>query len=69
MNASVYRASTVKLLPCPFCGGPATLSSMPLAPTWWRVRCHKYECGSTTWAMDEADKAVKAWNRRTNEQA
>jgi len=67
MGKSVYRAGTINLKPCPFCGGPATLSSLPHAPTWWRVRCPKYECGGTTWAMDEA-KAISAWNRRVNVQ-
>ena len=49
---------------CPYCGGKATLDPMPGSRGWWRVRCRHYECGGTTWAMDEADKAVEAWNRR-----
>jgi hypothetical protein len=69
MRATVYRASTADLQPCPLCGGTATLSSLSRAPTWWRVRCNEYECGATTWAMSEADLAVKAWNRRANVQA
>lgn len=69
MGKSVYRASTINLKPCPLCGGPASLYQLPHAPTWWRVRCTEYECGATPWAMDEADKAIKAWNRRANEQA
>jgi Restriction alleviation protein Lar len=68
MSQSRYRASTINLLPCPFCGGPATLSPLPMASTWWRVRCDAYRCGGTTWAMGEADEAASAWNRRADEQ-
>jgi len=69
MKAPVCCATTADLQPCPFCGGTATLSSLPHAPTWWRVRCNEYECGATTWAMGEVDTAVEAWNRRANVQA
>ncbi|WP_365755780.1 Lar family restriction alleviation protein [Noviherbaspirillum sp.] len=58
------KQNKVALRPCAFCGGPATLSPMPSAQTWWQVRCKDYHCGGTTWAMDDEDKAVAAWNRR-----
>lgn len=52
------------LMPCPFCRGEAKLGPMPGAASWWQVRCASYHCGGTTWAMDEPEKAVRAWNRR-----
>jgi hypothetical protein len=68
MNKQSYRTSTVKLLPCAFCGGPGTLARMPGATTWWRVRCNDYHCGGTTWAMGDDELAVNAWNRRPDGQ-
>ncbi len=40
------------LKPCPFCGGPASLSPMMLSPKvkvslWWKVRCDSFHCGGT----------------------
>ncbi|WP_414691495.1 Lar family restriction alleviation protein [Noviherbaspirillum sp.] len=65
---TTVSVSTTELLPCPFCGSRATLSSLPMSPSWWRVRCDSYHCGGSTWAMGEAEEAVNAWNRRANEQ-
>ena len=68
-DKSSYRAGTLNLRPCPFCRGPATLAQMPSASSWWRVRCDNYDCGGTTWAMDEPQTAVDAWNRRPDDEA
>lgn len=63
-NSETPEAPAVPLSPCPHCGGPGKLAQMPGAARWWRVRCEDYHCGATTWAMDDAVKAVAAWNRR-----
>lgn len=67
MTSGVFKPdarATKRALPCPLCGGAGRLDPMPGAAGWWRVRCLAWECGCTTWAMDEAEKAVAAWNRR-----
>lgn len=64
MKAQELNAAQVSLKGCPFCGGPGKLTPMPGASSWWRVRCEDFHCGGRTWAMDEVDKAVAAWNRR-----
>ena len=54
-----------KLLPCPFCGGEATLreSKSEHDPTGYQVVCN---CGAcvTTWIF-QRDEAIKAWNTRS----
>lgn len=64
MKAAQLNALDGCLRPCAFCGGVAKLAPMPGATSWWRVRCQDYHCGGTTWALDEPEKAVEAWNRR-----
>jgi hypothetical protein len=64
MKAQHLNGLNGSLLPCPHCNGPGKLAPMPGASSWWRVRCHDYHCGGTTWAMDEPAKATEAWNRR-----
>lgn len=54
------------LLPCPFCGGKGRLQEKSGAHEWWLVRCERYLCGGTTWAMDDRMVAVAAWNRRSS---
>lgn len=50
-----------KLKPCPFCAGEAVLFAR-FMPTW--VMCKK--CGATTKAKYDVNDAIKAWNRRTD---
>jgi len=64
MRARELSELEASLAGCAFCGGPGKLAPMPNTASWWRVRCQDYHCGGTTWAMDEPQKAVQAWNRR-----
>lgn len=55
------------LLPCPFCGGRATLVKMPHinAPGFgFVVECD--ECWSKTGYYDYREGAFEAWGRRVN---
>ena len=53
--------SDKKLLPCPFCGGNATISKYP---GFYMARCLK--CGVETNVFAMKEQAVDAWNTRTN---
>lgn len=64
MKAQLLNTLSRTLHPCPYCGGAGRLAPMRGTGNWWRVRCEWHHCGGTTWAMDEPDKAVDAWNRR-----
>jgi hypothetical protein len=64
MSRGATRRSLPALLPCPFCGGKAQLQEKHGSREWWMVRCERYLCGGTTWAMDDLLKAVGAWNQR-----
>ena len=66
MKAASLSALQRALLPCPHCGGPATLKPMPNAPLWFQVRCNDYHCGGTTWAQMGDQEAADAWNRRVS---
>ena len=53
-----------KLKPCPFCGGkPVIYKSMPDRRAW--VMCS--ECGATSPSGFREKTAIKAWNRRAND--
>jgi hypothetical protein len=53
-----------ELLPCPFCGGPATLSSM--IPGSFIISCFNADCfGPVTSIYGNREDCVAAWNRRT----
>lgn len=69
ISGPLYPAGTSTPLPCPFCGGSATLAPMPNAETWWQVRCDDYRCGGTTWATLDEEQAVNVWNRRAHGEA
>lgn len=63
---------------CPFCGGKADLFTKEL-PNGYIVVAHCKVCDAKSrafflenldygwWAMNPAQSAVEAWNRRTNE--
>jgi hypothetical protein len=52
-----------ELLPCPFCGGPATLGGMPKGIIG-EVRCRNEDCfGPKTTALTKAD-SIRQWNTR-----
>lgn len=57
--------SEIKLKPCPFCGGEAKMhpTSSAAHGVYW-ARC--IECGVETRASYILDDAVKAWNRRAD---
>jgi len=65
--SAAHQEGAVTLRPCAFCGGAGKLAPLPGASTWWRVRCNDFHCGGTTWAMEDPDEAVRAWNRRPND--
>ena len=54
-------SNTMKLLPCPFCGGEAELI---INPFYQRkaVKCKK--CYASIGMFDSAEQAIEAWNRR-----
>lgn len=66
--------ATVKLLPCPFCGGEAELRYHPSCmrdPSHraWEVGCSlcSARVGCTIYAIGKTiDEAIAAWNRRAD---
>lgn len=60
-----------ELKPCPFCGGKAQKRKDLIGSTklneYYYVRCDKCRCSSPSFQKDDFCKAVKAWNRRSNE--
>ena len=53
-----------KLKPCPFCGGkPVIYKSISDRKAW--VMCS--ECGATSSSGFREKTAIRAWNRRTND--
>jgi hypothetical protein len=69
MKAAELSALQASARECPFCGRSAKLAPMPGARGWWRVRCEWYDCGGTTWAVQDPGDAVRAWNRRPSDVA
>lgn len=59
------KKATHNILPCPLCNEKAKLLPMHGSP-WWRVRCNNHYCGCTTWAFQTEEKAIAAWDRRSN---
>lgn len=56
-------SSTEQLLPCPFCGGKATITTVPTAGTpLYYVECDK--CGARTADWSVQAGRVAAWNKR-----
>jgi Lar family restriction alleviation protein len=64
---------TDKLLPCPFCGGEASVGIDYLSYSddndyfFWRVIC--YKCEITGTKTDSERTAIEAWNKRPNTQS
>ena len=58
----------VSLLPCPFCGGKASLFSFeqPDGSTTWEVDCENDNCevSACTAMHDTPEEAAAVWNRR-----
>lgn len=54
-----------RLLPCPFCGGEASMSDDPNHSTAWEVGCYDPDCPAqpNVWQVTKAE-AIAAWNRR-----
>ena len=59
------RLTDEALLPCPFCGGAATLynKQLPLFPVWW-VECSQRPYPHHSNACKTSAEAIAAWNRR-----
>ncbi len=53
-------SATVKLLPCPFCGGKAEFRSGSSTTPY--IRCK--ECGGRTKSSRNRANLIAAWNRR-----
>ena len=51
-----------KLKPCPFCGWGTIVEGGII-----RYKCQCNSCGASTKSYPTWELAVKAWNRRTNE--
>lgn len=58
-----------ELLPCPFCGGMASLVEDSLLGIWtsYQVQCDRCEANPGRWVDDE-ETAVLLWQMRTKEQ-
>ncbi len=53
-----------KLKPCPFCGSDSLY--IPENPVFdYYVRCNN--CQSRSNSFENAERAIEAWNRRTND--
>lgn len=67
-TARLPQAAADLLLPCPFCGGEATLEPDPSLPEIVRIACGNGACRvmpRTEYLLDRfADELVAAWNGR-----
>jgi len=56
------------LLPCPFCGGEAKLTELPLSQGWplWFVQCQG--CRLESPEQIEDDAAIRWWNTRVEKE-
>lgn len=61
---------TTDLKSCPFCGKEATVYTTftPSASVWYQVCCKTDCCESATDFYLTREKAIKAWNRRANDE-
>lgn len=69
-------ASDPQLLPCPFCGGPATFeecaqgSSVKVNSCTWSVGCANTEVDCIAYQMtasfNRKSEAAEAWNKRAS---
>ena len=54
------------LLPCPFCGGEATISDGGYSGEKFLARCRELSCPAASGFIRKThDEAIAAWNRRT----
>lgn len=61
----IERAMMDKLLPCPFCGGEATISDGGYSGEKFLVRCRELSCPAASGFIRKThDEAIAAWNRR-----
>ena len=61
----IERAMMDKLLPCPFCGGEATISDGGYSGEKFLARCRELSCPAASGFIRKThDEAVAAWNRR-----
>lgn len=67
-SAGIARAQsgqTLTLLPCPFCGGKATLTNVRMSGHIFKVGCYNELCWRPgTDGFDREDHATAAWNSR-----
>ena len=61
-----------KLMPCPFCGGPAKVESKWDGVVRWRVKCRNRhsKCAvhpKTPYDYVSEELAIQAWNRRADD--
>jgi hypothetical protein len=71
----VVTARGEELLPCPFCGGEATIDDVStsyrsdLKPVWG-IYCSDQSCSIELWSSDEdRQAAITAWNTRAHTDA
>ena len=58
---------TDKLLPCPFCGGEATISDGGYSGEKFLARCRDLSCPAASGFIRKThDEAIAAWNRRAD---
>lgn len=68
MTAALTPERRAELLPCPFCGGPPVLRAPDNDCAWNFVCCETEGCPAHPAARgDDADDAVRQWNRRATE--
>ena len=54
-----------KLLPCPFCGGEATISDGGYSGEKFLARCREMSCPAASGFIRKThDEAIAAWNHR-----
>ena len=62
---------TNKLLPCPFCGGKATMTTARLVRyVYYQAMFRNKKCVVACYGMNalSKDEAAKAWNRRAGDE-
>lgn len=62
------RKMADKLLPCPLCGGEATLvEDIYNDQLYYYVICSNDDCNANTGRCNTEDEAITKWNRRVSE--
>ena len=61
----IERTMMDNLLPCPFCGGEATISDGGYSGEKFLARCRELSCPAASGFIRKThDEAIAAWNRR-----